>query len=113
MVRRFTKNNDFLISDGFDNILVEDSGCDQSVITINSFLIYQRTGVYYTMSGPFGSNDIDCTGDSLEVVNQAYTLCTTNDGQKYILGINQAFCHLDPHQNEALLAPHQCRNHGG
>ncbi len=64
------------------------------------------------MSGPFGQSNVDCTGDTLEVVNSAFTLATMNDGQKYILGINQAFCHLDPYQNEALLAPHQCRDNG-
>jgi hypothetical protein len=39
------------------------------------------------------------------------TLATTDDGQKYILIINQALVNTDPAQTEALLQPHQARQH--
>ena len=78
----------------FDCILLDDSGCDQSIININAFNVLTHTGIFFS------------------VVNDAYTLAHLSDGRKIIFKVSQALLDLDPNQNEALLAPHQAREHG-
>ena len=87
---------------------MDDSGADQCIVNLNSFLVYDRTGIYFNVDGATGDMT-SCT--PLELVNEAYTLATV-DGKKVIFRINQAFCDLDRNANEALLATHQVRDHG-
>ena len=49
--------------------------------------------------------------ETLELVNDAYTLAIF-DNKKILFRINQAFLDRSPDQKEALLATHQCRDHG-
>mmetsp|Transcript_12883 Transcript_12883/g.18396 ORF Transcript_12883/g.18396 Transcript_12883/m.18396 type:complete len:193 (-) Transcript_12883:627-1205(-) len=51
------------------------------------------------------------SSEPLQVVNGA-TKVTTQNGEKYILVINQALFDTNERQFEALLQPHQCRAHG-
>ncbi len=49
---------------------------------------------------------------NVEVVSDAFTLARFDDGSKVIFKLNQAFLDTSPNQHEALLAPHQAREHG-
>ena len=104
-----TRVDDYLIPDDDECILLDDSGCDQSIINISAFKIFTHTGVFYSLGGAM--KDF-ASSRPLEVVNDAYTLAHLSDGRKFIFKINQALCDLDKSQNEALLAPHQARQHG-
>ena len=89
-----------------ENIIITDSGCDQSIINLNSFLI-SFTGVYYNVGGALqgmSSND-------LEIVSDAFTLCTLPNDSK-VLQFNQCLLDNHPLQTETLLQPNQARAHG-
>ena len=80
-----------------------DNGCDQSIVSINAFLIETHLGVYFTVGGALnGMHSSD-----LEFVNNAYTLVQHESGEHIILRINQAFLDSCESQFEALLQPHQ------
>ena len=49
---------------------------------------------------------------NVEVVSDAFTLARFDDGSKVIFKLNQAFLDTSPNQHEALLTPHQAREHG-
>ena len=105
---RAVKRNGFTIPDDSDNIMIDDSGCDQSIININAFTVFTHTGIFYEIGG--ATNDMHSV-TPLEVVNDAYTLATCDDGTKVIFIVHQAMLDLDETQCEALLAPHQARDH--
>ncbi len=87
-------------------ILVIDSGCDQCIITIRSFLIFNLSGEFYEVKGA------DAKWEAVPMqLGSGATLATTETGEKYILIINQALINTNPDQNEALLQPHQVRQH--
>ena len=87
-------------------ILVIDSGCDQSIICVSSFRIFNLSGEYYTVHGATSS-----MSTVPMQLGSGSTLATTDDGNKFILTINQALINSDPAQTEALLQPHQARQH--
>lgn len=87
--------------------MVVDNGCDQSIININSFLIYSFAGVLYNVGGALGS----MTSSNLELVNDTYTLATLPDNTKVIFLLHQCFLDRNPSQTEALLQPNQVRAH--
>ena len=67
-----------------ENIIITDSGCDQSIINLNSFLVQSFTGIYYNVGGALQgmhSND-------LEIVSDAFTLCTLPDDTKVLNSIS-------------------------
>ena len=105
--RRVQRIKDLVITMD-ENILISDSGCDQTIITLNAFLIQTYTGKYFNIGGALQG----MTSSDLELVNDAYTLATLPDGEKIVLKINQALCDNDPFQTEALFQPHQLRAHG-
>ena len=104
-----TRVDDYLIPDDDKCILLDDSGCDQSIINISAFKVFTLTSVFYHLGGAM--KDF-ASSLPLEVVNDAYTLAHLSDGGKFNFKINQAFCDLEASQNEALLTPHQARQHG-
>ena len=109
-IRRITYNGDLAIPSDGDSTLIVDSGCDQSIITLNHFIVTVNTGVYYTVHGALQGR-MSSGNTMLEVVN-GYTLATLRDGRKYIIVVNQALLDRDPRQTESLLQPHQCRAYG-
>ena len=88
------------------SILILDSGCDQSIITISSFSIFNLSGEFYNVKGA----DEKWEAVPMQLGSGA-TLATTESGEKYILIINQALINTNPVQKEALLQPHQVRQH--
>ena len=88
--------------------MVVDNGCDQSIITLSSFVVNTFTGIEFSVSGAMAS--MHCV--TLELVNDAYTLATLDDGSQCIFKINQCLCDTDPHATESLLQPHQVQHHG-
>jgi len=105
--RRVQRIHDLVITTD-ESILISDSGCDQSIVNSNSFLIETHTGTYYNVGGALHG----MSASDLELVNDAYTLATLPEGEKIILRFNQVFCDVDPLQQEALFQPHQLRAHG-
>jgi len=91
-----------------EGILISDSGCDQSILNLNSFLVQTYTGIDFIAGGALQG----MRSSSLELVNDAYTLVLLPTGEKVLLKFNQAFCDPDPLQLEALFQPHQLRAHG-
>ena len=88
-----------------ESVLVINNGCDQTIININSFLIYTFAGVKYKVNGALSK----MSSSSLELVSDAYTLVIIGENKKYFFKINQAFLDKDPTQNEAIIQPHQMR----
>ena len=105
--RRMHRIGDLVICKD-ENIIITDSGCDQSIINLNSFLVQSFTGIYYNVGGALqGMNSSD-----LEIVSDAFTLCTLPDDTKVLFQFNQCLLDTDPLQTETLLQPHQARAHG-
>ena len=50
--------------------------------------------------------------NDLEIVSDAFTLCTLPDDSKVLFQFNQCLLDTDPLQTETLLQPHQARAHG-
>ena len=75
-----------------ENIIVIDNGCNQSIININSFLVYSFAGVIFNVGGALQGMQ----SSNLELVSEAYTLVTLSDNSKVIFKINQAFLDKDP-----------------
>ena len=72
--------------------MIIDNGCDQKIIAISSFLIYFFTGITFNVHGAMASMN----SAPLELVNNAYTLTTLEDGSKCIFKLNQCLCDPDP-----------------
>ena len=51
-------------------------------------------------------------GRSIEIVNNAYTLATFDNGSNCLLKLNKCLCDPDPLASESLLQPHHSLNHG-
>ena len=105
--RRVQRISDLVITED-EGILISDSGCDQSIINLNSFLVQTYTGIDFNVGGALEGMG----SSSLELVNDAYTLALLPTGDKVLLKFNQALCDPDPLQLEALFQPHQLRSHG-
>ena len=65
-LRRLTRINDLLIPDSSEFILLDDSGADQCIVDLNSFLVSTRTGIYFDVGGATGEM---VTSSPLELVN--------------------------------------------
>ena len=108
--RRVHSSSDGLNNyDADDGILIIDSGCDQSIINKNNFVILSRTGLKFCVGGAL--QERMGSSAALEVVNGA-TLVTLGNGNKFIAVVNQALFDIHPAQTEAFLQPHQCRSFG-
>ena len=84
-------------------VLIVDKGCEQTIIALSLFVVDTFTGIEFSVSGAMTS--MHC--EVLELVNDAYTLATLDDGSQCIFKINQCLCDVDPHATESLLQPHQ------
>jgi len=96
--RRVQQICDLVITED-EQILISDSGCDQSIINLNSFLVQTYTGIDFIVGGALQGMQ----SSSLELVNDAHTLALLPNGKKVLLKFNQAFCDPDPLQLEALF----------
>ena len=85
IIRRINYIDQTLTTYKNEFVLIIDNGCDQSIINLNSFLIQTFTGITFTVHGAMASMD----SSPLELVNDAYTLATLNDGSKCIFKLNQ------------------------
>ena len=107
IICRRNKLNDKLTVYKDKQVLIVDNGCDQTIVNLNSFQIYTFLGITFSVSGAMSS----MSSEPLELVNDAYTLATLEDGSCVIFKINQALCDKDPHAVEALFQPHQGRHY--
>ena len=92
-----------------EDILIIDSACDQSIITLSVFVVLSRSGKFYYVNGALSGRMQAET--PLEVVD-AVTKITLSNGKSYILQMNQSLLDSSPDQKESLLQPHQSRAHG-
>ena len=69
-----------LVATTNENILVIDNGCDQTIININSFLIYTFAGVKCKVNSALSK----MSSSSLELVSDTYTLVTIDENIKKI-----------------------------
>ena len=72
-----TRVGDFLIPDNDECILLDDSGCDQSIVNIKSFKVMTHTGIYFNLGGAMQEF---ASTRPLEVVNDAYKLVHLHNG---------------------------------
>ena len=93
--------------DDEENVLIIDNGCDQSIITLTSFLVNTYTGIFIHLNGAMNS----MKGSKLEIVNDAYNLAEFDNGSKCLLKTNQCLYDPDPLAYKSLLQPHQARHH--
>ena len=70
---------DFLIPEESKCILLDDSGCDQSIINIKAFKVMTHTSIYFNLGGAM-QEELASTR-LLEVLNDAYTLAHLDDGR--------------------------------
>ena len=77
-IRKVTRCDNLVVTHG-KNILVIDNGCDQSIISINSFVVNTFTGVLFNVGEALGS----MKSTNLEIVNDAFTV-TSKKGVKMV-----------------------------
>ena len=106
-IRKVTRYDNLVVTHG-ENILVIDNGCDQSIISINSFVVNTFTGVLFNVGGALGS----MKSTNLEIVNDTFTVAILDNGTFVLLKLNQTLLDLNPNQEESLLQPHQARTNG-
>ena len=107
--RAVKRHNDLLITTN-ESILIIDSACDQSIISLSSFVIGQFTGIRYGIHGALENMK---SSEQLEVVNRCVTCCTlANTKEKVLLELNQCLLDRSNSQLESLLQPHQARAYG-
>ena len=106
-MRKVTRYDNLVVTHG-ENILVVDNGCDQSIISINSFIVNIFTGVLFNVGGSLGS----MKSTNLEIVNDAFTVAILDNDTPVLLKFYQALLDLNPNQEESLLQPHQARANG-
>ena len=82
-IRRLDKVNNLTFYNN-EFVLIIDNGCDQTIINLNSFLISTFTGVTFIVHGAMASMD----SSPVDLVNDAYTLATLDNGYKCIFKIN-------------------------
>ena len=102
--RKISKINDDIFSpDPSTNILVLDSGADQSLIN-SAWTISHRTGRFIYLMGPLAGRS---KGSKFEIVTASAVLIDET-GKRFYATINEALYDPSPHQNECLLSKHQC-----
>ena len=69
--------------------MVIDNGCDQSIISANSFLVNSFAGVMFEVGGALEN----MSASHLELVNEAYTLVSLPDDTRVIFLLNK--CYFD------------------
>ena len=79
-IRKVTRYDNLVITNGED-ILVIDNGCDQSIISINSFVVNTFTGVLFNVGGALGS----MKSTNLEIVNDAFTVAILDNNTPVLL----------------------------
>ena len=109
IISRLIKRNNDLVICSDESVLIVDSGCDQSIISVSSFVVGCHTGIKYSVDGAL--DDMKSKAP-LEVVNRCVTCCTLTTSKKILLELNQCLLDLSPNQSESLLQPHQARAHG-
>ena len=92
-----------------ENIAVIDSGCDQCIISNNSFVVKSYSGVYYSIRGALNGM---ISNSTLELVSQAYVLLVCPYDTTVLVVLHQVLLDRDPGQTETLLQPHQIRANG-
>ena len=106
--RRIKYKFDLAIPSSSDTIFIVDSGCDQCVLSAQSFRVTHKSGIFYNLFGALHGMQ---SSKGLELVD-ACTLVTLKSGAKFILHVNQGLLDLNPLQKESLLQPYQARAHG-
>lgn len=89
-------------------ILIIDSACDQSLMSVLSCRILSKLGIFYQIHGAMQGMR---SRNRVELCNVC-SLASCSDGSKFILVINQALVDYDSNQFESLLQPHQVHDNG-
>lgn len=85
-----------------------DSGCDNSLINLNSFIVQNYLGIKYNLKGALSGMG---NAQVLELANNCLTKIVCKN-TSFIGVVNQCLVDPDPDQTETLLQPHQLRAHG-
>ena len=106
-VRRVTRRDSLVITTN-ENLLLIDNGCDQSIVSTNSFIVGVHTGQHFHVEGA-----VECmAAANLELVNDAVTCIVMDVGPNILIKLNQCLLDVDSKQHESLLQPHQARAFG-
>jgi hypothetical protein len=95
-------NDDISTVDSSTQILVSDTGNDQTLLT-SAWTILERTGREVTMTGAFAGRNV---GESFPVVSAVAKL-RDEDGRCYAAYAHEALYDSNPAQTESLLSVHQ------
>lgn len=101
--RRVTRLNDFISeADSSQQILVYDSGNDQTLLT-SAWRVLRRTDREVMMTGAFAGRNV---GEAFPVVS-AVAKIVCEDGKAYAAYAHEALFDSNPAQRELLLSVHQ------
>ena len=85
-----------------------DSGCDNSLVNLTSFIVGNYLGTKYNLRGALNGMG---NAHVLELANNCLTKIVCKD-RSFIGVVNQCLVDPDPEQTETLLQPHQLRANG-
>ena len=107
-IRKLTKISDEITTvDNCDNILIADSGCDQTLVT-SIWTILNCTNRFVLMLTALQGRH---PGQRFQVVQAAVKLTDANNNA-YCAIANEALYDENDHQKESLLSTHQARSDG-
>ena len=89
-VRRVTRRDSLVITTN-KNLSLIDNGCDQSIVSSNSFKVGVHTGQHFHVEGAVKS----MTAANLELVNNAITCIVMNVGPNILIKLNQCLLDVD------------------
>ena len=92
------------------SILIMDTGADQCTIGGPSWIVLNKTGEEIQCNG-YLKGEKGFYGPSLPIVS-AVTCATDQEGQPFLLIINQACFYNEISQDESLCLPFQAEQHG-
>ena len=106
--RRIKYKFDLAIPSSSDSIFIGDSGCDQCVLSAQSFCVTHKSGIFFNLSGALHGMQ---SSKGLKLFDVC-TFVTLKSGAKFIMHVDQGLLDLNPLQMESLLQPYQARANG-
>ena len=105
VLRRVTRLNDYISeADSLQQILISDTGNNQTLLTSAWRVLRHRTGLEVKMTGAFAGRNV---GEVFPVVSAVAMLVCENGKAYYAACAHEALLDSNPAQKESLLSVHQ------
>ena len=109
MVRRIQSIDTLQIPDKIQKVLILDNRYNQGLVILRSYLIFNKTNIYYFLNG-YIQKDRIISNNKLQICNITILVILSNN-IKLILILNQFLINECLEQTESLFNPYQAKTH--